>query len=176
MVRAFSLIELVVVVAVLALLAAIAIPVYQTYSIRAKIIQAVSIVKYYQQNIELYHAKNGAFPAWQQNSSIDLGANGDCFQNVNCTSGLVNPNDYIATMYLGAPPGGTLRVDLAVLFENLPELGDAAGKTLVWRGVEDNGAIRWICFRMSWDNPLFPSDLAPADCINTDLNLTAPFA
>lgn len=59
---AFSLVELMVVVAIIAILASIAVPTYKTYVTKARILEIVSIIRYNQNYINEYIAKNGKVP------------------------------------------------------------------------------------------------------------------
>ena len=59
----FTLIELMIVVAIIGILAAIAIPAYQDYTIRAQVIEAMSLTSGMKGSIDEYFKDRGVFPA-----------------------------------------------------------------------------------------------------------------
>lgn len=61
-VKAFSLIELIVVVAVIGILVSVSFPVYTDYIARAKISKGISTIEPYIKSAMVYYAKNGNFP------------------------------------------------------------------------------------------------------------------
>lgn len=60
--RGFTLIELMIVVAIIGILAAIAIPAYQDYTIRAQVVEALSLVGELKPSIRDYYGDRGVFP------------------------------------------------------------------------------------------------------------------
>lgn len=83
--KAFSLIELMVVIAIVSLLAAVAMPQYANYIKKAKLARAVSIVDANINNSIQYYNSNGVFPSAAQlglpfdpgNSNRAMNSNGD---------------------------------------------------------------------------------------------------
>ncbi|WP_281648090.1 prepilin-type N-terminal cleavage/methylation domain-containing protein [Parendozoicomonas sp. Alg238-R29] len=61
--RGFTLIELMIVVAIISVLAAIAVPAYQSYTLRAKISESVIFLKDMKTDLYESWATNGAYPA-----------------------------------------------------------------------------------------------------------------
>ena len=59
----FTLIELMIVVAIIGILASIAIPAYQDYTIRAQVIEAMSLTSTMKGSIDEYYRDRGQFPA-----------------------------------------------------------------------------------------------------------------
>ena len=60
--RGFTLIELMIVVAIVGILAAIAIPAYQNYTIRAQIVDGLTLADGWKTVIEEYYANTGSWP------------------------------------------------------------------------------------------------------------------
>jgi len=75
-IKAFSLIELMVVIAIVALLAAVAVPSYSKYTIKAKIATLVPVIDRNFKKAEMHYIKYGYFPAaghWGSGDGVGLG-------------------------------------------------------------------------------------------------------
>ena len=60
--KGFTLIELMIVVAIIGILAAVALPAYQSYTIRAQLVEALVLVDELKPNIKEYYKDRGRFP------------------------------------------------------------------------------------------------------------------
>lgn len=58
----FSLIELMVVVGIIGILAGIAIPQYQSYTVRSQLVEALTLAREVQTDVTAYHKRFGRFP------------------------------------------------------------------------------------------------------------------
>ena len=108
--RGLTLIELMIVVAVVAILAAVAIPTYQSYTIRSKIAEALGLMGACKTAVTDYLATNGGLPP-------DLGASGCAsYAGTQYVSG-IDVADGVITMTmatrsdLGGASGGTLKLE-----------------------------------------------------------------
>lgn len=68
----FTLIELMIVVAIIGILAAIAIPAYQDYTIRAQVVEALSLVGELKPSIRDFYTDRGIFPVDNQAAGVPV--------------------------------------------------------------------------------------------------------
>ncbi len=66
----FSLIELIIVVAIIGILVAIALPQYQNYQLRTKVVEALVMVERVKTAIEVYHQAHGRWPANNEEAGL----------------------------------------------------------------------------------------------------------
>lgn len=118
----FTLIEIMIVVAIVSILAAVAIPMYQTYVIRAKITEALTAAGSTKTYVAIYHAEAGTLP---QNTA-QLGITED-----------VNWN-YVRKIEVQADG----HIVVTVRKEALQAAADA---TFVMIPTDTNGSLSWSC-------------------------------
>ena len=66
----FTLIELIIVVAIIGILFAIALPQYQNYRVRAKVVEALVMVESVKTALEVYHEEHGRWPANNEEAGL----------------------------------------------------------------------------------------------------------
>ena len=153
--KGFTLIELMVVVAIIGVLSAIAIPMYNDYTIRAKVSEAFVVVQPYKMKFVEYFMTHGQFPKQQANSSIGMGADGDCGPAARsggtCAFGVNNVSKYVKNIHIGGRVKPKEDQDLIITLATIDELGDASGKRIAYRSHNNGGSITWQCMSMVAD-------------------------
>ena len=147
--RGFTLIELMIVVAIIGILAAIAIPAYQTYTIRAQVTEGLSLMDGARIGIWDFYAQNGRFPA--NNGSIHLPSPGSISGN------------YVSGLSVSNPGSGVL---VTVTFGGKANSA-IQGKTLYLSGVAGANSITWSCTNAPGGTTpatAVPAQYLPASC------------
>lgn len=100
---AFSLIELLVVITIIGVIAAVAVPLYQSYQIKAKIADAITIANASNTQAKMSLAQNGVFPTFADsapyiNSPYIFGNFGSPLEPHTCKAGVVYTyiNNYVS--------------------------------------------------------------------------------
>lgn len=121
--QGFTLIELMIVIAIIGILAAIAIPMYQDYTIRAKVTEGISAAAPCKLGVAEYYAANSQFPN-------NIGSAG-------CTT--------VSTVYVNSV-GVSGQGVVTVTLKTLGSLGGASGGTIVLTpNPVVSGAVDWSC-------------------------------
>jgi type IV pilus assembly protein PilA len=121
--KGFTLIELMIVIAIVGILAAIAIPMYQDYTIRAKVSEGIGAAAPCKLGVAEFYAGNSSFPG--------------SLTSAGCTT--------VATTYVNNVDVGTGGV-VTVTLQTLTTLGGASGGQIVLTPqTAVNGAVDWRC-------------------------------
>ena len=154
--KGFTLIELMVVVAIIGVLSAIAIPTYKDYTIRARVSEAFVAVQPYKMKFVEYFMSHGRFPTKAANSSIGMGADGDCGSAARsggvCAFGVNNVSTWVKNIHIGGRIKPQEDQDLIITLATTDELGDASGKRIAYRSHNNGGSISWQCMSMVADD------------------------
>ncbi|MDX1516385.1 MAG: pilin [Woeseiaceae bacterium] len=121
--QGFTLIELMIVVAIIGILASVALPAYQSYSVRAQVSEGLNLTGPLQAAITEYYNDYGQFPA--DNSAAGVGAANDYTGNY--VTGITISGDTIAIQY-----GNDANAQIA-------------GETVLVTAAANQGSLRWSC-------------------------------
>ena len=131
--KGFTLIELMIVVAIIGILAAIAIPAYQNYTKRSHVSEGLSLAGGAKTAVTEYYSSKGAWPTSNAQAGIATTITGNAVNSVVVTG------------------SGTITVTYNTKAE--------AGKKIVLKGSDANGAVQWDCTGGDLD-----SKFRPANC------------
>jgi type IV pilus assembly protein PilA len=122
--KGFTLIELMIVIAIVGILAAVAIPVYQDYTVRARITEPLALLGEAKTGVTEFYVANGVLPA----TAAAVG--------IRTTIGTT----LVSTMGIAA--NGNITVTMTAH----PSLGSAAGTTIVFSNLgTSSGTIVYKC-------------------------------
>ena len=124
--KGFTLIELMIVVAIIGILAAVAIPAYQDYTVRAKVVEGVTAAGAAKASVADFFMAKNSFPG--DNTAAGLGSD---------TS---NSTAYIQKLVV------TTNGVISVYYNSATGRGVNAGDTITFTPTAtDTGAIQWVC-------------------------------
>jgi type IV pilus assembly protein PilA len=124
--QGFTLIELMIVIAIIGILAAIAIPAYQDYTVRAKVVEGLNLAGGAKTAVAETYQSNGKFPT------------------SNASAGLA-PATSIIGKYVTKVAVGASGIITATFGTNLGGNPPANGKTIVLTPTATAGSITWKC-------------------------------
>ena len=121
----FTLIELMIVITIIGVLAAIAVPIYQDYTVRARVSECVSIFAPIKTATSIFASQKGRLP----------GALGS-LSGVSA-SATAHQGEYVNQFTMAS--GGNLTCTL----KSAPDLGDSSGDNVVFAPTYSNGRVSW---------------------------------
>ena len=154
-VKGYTLIELMIVLIIVGVLGAVSIYAYRDYVIRARVSEALTATAAYKKEMELYFQEKSEFPPKECNSCLDMGLDGDCGNaarsEATCNFGVNNIGKYIENIHVGGRIEPNVDQDFVVTLSREPEMGDAAGKRIILRALNNKGSIQWGCYSANVD-------------------------
>ncbi|MBN6532934.1 pilin [Acinetobacter pittii] len=121
--KGFTLIELMIVTAIISILAAIAVPAYQTYSVRAQAAEGITLSNAIKTSIEEFYADRGTWPTDNTNLSISQPIVGSYVSNIQVANGIIT-----------------------ITYGNKASLSKLATKKLTIRpALSLTGDVSWVC-------------------------------
>jgi len=135
--QGFTLIELMIVVAILGILAAIAVPAYQDYLTRARVVEGINLASAAKTAVAEYQQAMNTFPTSNTQAGLSETINSQYVSSVT-----VGPNGVISVTYNAASGAG-------------------AGKIVQFVPTVANGVISWSC---NGTGTTVPDNYLPANC------------
>lgn len=159
--QGFTLIELMIVVAIVGILAATALPAYQDYTKRAKVVEGLALATPFK-TLVVENAANGS-----KNLAMGTYA-ADAMRTANVLTIVAASNDGLITVEFGAPIVANATLKL------VPWYASGSDAKALQMGVVPDNAVQWACLAKGATNPIsktafndanaLPAKLAPANC------------
>lgn len=152
--RAFSLIELMVVIAIVSILAGVSVPVYKNYIYRSNAVEALNLMRNYANQINIWYSTRSSIQSWgTPNANISIPVTSKCCSSVN---------------YWMNGTAGITFIHFWVTWNSGKMLGSGDPRLylMAWADPSNPAILKWQCAYDTRGGLTIDTNLIPATCLN----------
>jgi prepilin-type N-terminal cleavage/methylation domain-containing protein len=153
--KAFSLIELMVVIAIVSVLSAVAVVGYRYYSYRSNAVEALSIMQPYVNQINVWYNTRNTVQTWGvTNTNVSIPVDSNCCSAVNYwMSGIANVN--------------FIKFWVTWKTDKMPDSGDRRLYLMAWADPSNPSILKWQCaYDTRGSGRTIDINAIPRSCLN----------